>query len=313
MGMPGEASLFTQRKKPGLNRLLYWPICRAYARHIVRDKPADAIYRSFCALHFRRKYRFWPNFVHPRRFSEKLWSRMLHERDPLLTVVSDKLRVRDYVAGKVGPDYLIPLLWSGQKPEQVPFDNLPQKFVIKANHGCKYNIIVTDKRQLEQANTRRQLEQWLTQNYCLDFGLGTEWAYKNIKPSIIVETFLEESGRVPVDYKFWCFSGRVECVTLHFDRFQRHTVRTLDRDYKPYAYAFPLDDGSGECQRPANAEEMLRVAESLAEGFDFMRVDLYNLQGRIFFGEMTPYPLGIYPFLLPARLDYALAEKWKSK
>ena len=238
---------------------------------------------------------------------------MLHERDPLLTVVSDKLRVRDYVAGKVGSAYLIPLLWSGRRPEQIPFDELPQKFVIKANHGCGYNILVRDKMQLDQAQTRLQLKLWLVQNYCLDVGLGAEWGYKNVKPSIIVESFLEESGMVPVDYKFWCFSGRAECVTLHFDRFQRHTVRTLDRNFKPSEYAFPLDDGRGGCQRPGNAEEMVKIAESLAEGFDFMRVDLYNLQGRIFFGEMTPYPLGIYPFLLPAKLDYTLAEKWKGK
>lgn len=302
-----------EHKRPGLNKLLFWPICRAYARHMVGDKPADAIYRSLCALHFRRKYRFWPDFVRPRRFSEKLWSRMLLERDPLLTVVSDKLRVRDYVAAKVGPDYLIPLLWSGEKPEQIPYDDLPEKFVIKANHGCKYNIIVKDKRQLDQASTRLQLEQWLAQNYCQDLGLGTEWGYKNIKPSIIVESYIEESGRAPVDYKFWCFSGRVEYITLHIDRFQKHTVRTLDRNFKPSEYAFPLDNGSGEYQLPANCEEMLKVAESLAKGFDFMRVDLYNIQGRIFFGEMTPYPLGIYPFALPASLDYALAEKWKSK
>ena len=119
----------------GLFKVLHWPICRAYARHFVGDKPADALFRSLCSLQFWRVHRYWPNFVEPRSFSEKLWSRMLHERDPMFTLISDKLRVRDYVANKVGPDYLIPLLWTGENAEQIPFGQLPSKFVIKTNHG----------------------------------------------------------------------------------------------------------------------------------------------------------------------------------
>ncbi|WP_446788318.1 ATP-grasp fold amidoligase family protein [Macellibacteroides fermentans] len=95
--------------------------------------------------------RFWPNFVKPRRFSEKLWSRQLHERSPKLTMISDKLLVRDYAASKVGVNYLVPLLWLGGNPEKIPFDELPNKFVIKTNHGCGYNIIVFDNSKISLA------------------------------------------------------------------------------------------------------------------------------------------------------------------
>lgn len=297
--------------KFGFNKRLYWPVCRAYARHILGDKPADRVYRTLCTLQFVRSHRFWPDFVHPRRFSEKLWSRMFYERDPLLTVLSDKLGVRDYVEAKVGPDYLVPLLWSGENPDAIPYDELPASFVIKATHGCSYNIIVKDKSQLDREKTRRQLLHWLDQNYCQDYRLGAEWGYKNIRPSILVEAFIEDDGKVPIDYKFWCFAARVECATVHMDRFEKHRVRTMDRNFNSYAYPFPLDDGSGDCRRPVNFERMLKVAETLAEGFEFMRVDLYNLQGRIYFGEMTAYPAGIHPLQLATEQDYALGRKWR--
>ena len=141
---------------------------------------------------------------------------MLHERDPLFTLISDKFRVRDYVASKVGSDCLIPLLWQGDNPEDIPYDELPMKFVIKANHGCGYVIIVNDKMKLDQANVRRQLNKWLSTNFGQDTYLGIAWGYKNVKPTIIIESFIEENGKAPVDYKISCFSGRARIYNLAF-------------------------------------------------------------------------------------------------
>ena len=133
---------------------------------------------------------------------------MLFDRNPRLTMLSDKWRVRDYVAGRVGNEYLIPLLWNGDKPEQIPFNDLPLKFVIKTNHGCGYNLMVTDKTQLDLTKTRRQLRKWLRENFCQDKFLGMEWGYRNIRPTIIVESLLDDQGKTPLDYKFFCYSGR---------------------------------------------------------------------------------------------------------
>jgi hypothetical protein len=228
-------------------------------------------------------------------------------------MLSDKLLVRDYVAAKVGNEYLIPFFWTGNKAEEIPFDELPSKFVIKTTHGCAYNIIVTDKAQIDSEKIKLQLTKWLRQNYCQDTYVGLEWGYKNIKPCIIIESFIEENGKPPTDYKFWCFSGRVEYVSLHFDRFEKHTTMSFDRNFEPSEFGFNLPLYSGECQRPRNYEAMLEVAESLAEGFDFIRVDLYNPRGRILFGEFTVYPGGGFARFLPARLDYVLGEKWQRK
>ncbi len=159
---------------------LYVRLCRAYARRM-KDSPADAIYTLLFSLKFLKEHRYWPHFKNPRSFSEKVCSRMLYDRNPQWTMLSDKWGVRDYVNKKVGKNYLIPLLWQGYNPEEIPFDALPSKFVIKTNHGCGYNIIVKDKQQFNQEKAKLQLKQWLSENFCNVSFLGTSWAYKNIR------------------------------------------------------------------------------------------------------------------------------------
>jgi len=236
---------------------------------------------------------------------------MLHDRHPILTVLCDKHQVRDFVAAKGWKSTLIPVLWSGADPELIPFDRLPSKFVIKATHGCAYNIFVRDKAQIEPRKVRLQLTKWLSENYCEDYHLGTEWGYKHIKPSIIIEDFLDDTGKVPIDYKFYCFSGRVELLSMHFGRFFKHTTKTFDRNFEPHEFRYQFDLYPGECRRPTNFDLMVNIAESLTAEFDFMRVDLYNIDGSVFFGELTPYTGGISLRFLPRTQDYALGEKWK--
>jgi hypothetical protein len=297
----------------GIFKMFYWPICRTYGRHL-GNKPADSLFRFLCGFQFLKTYGSWPNFKKPRRFSEKVWSRQLHERDPLYTLISDKLRVRDYVADKVGGDYLVPLLWSGSKPEEIPFDKLPLKFVIKMNHGCGYNILVKDKARLDRALVDIKLEKWANENFCEEKYLGIAWAYKNIKPQVIIETFLEEDDRVPEDYKFFCFSGRVEFFKLDFDRFEDHSVKYFDRDFKKLDLTEEgFEQYQGEIELPDDFEHMVQVAESLAKGFDFVRVDLYYVNRKIYFGELTLYPGGISNRFEPDSFDYIFGEKWLSK
>jgi len=226
-------------------------------------------------------------------------------------MLSDKWRVRGYVATKVGSEYLDPVLWRGDNPGDIPFDELPLKFVIKGTHGCKYNIIVQDKTQLDQKNRRFKLKEWLSENYCEDKFLGVEWAYKNIRPQIIVESFLEDNGKVPLDYKFFCFSGRAEFLQISFDRFGDASELILDRDFNPIEVWNGLTLYKGEVRRPDNYEEMLQVAESLARDLDFIRVDLYSVGKRVYFGELTCYPAsGMAPFV-PRGYDFVFGEKWR--
>jgi hypothetical protein len=237
---------------------------------------------------------------------------MFFERNPLLTQISDKLQVREYVSKIVGSNCLIPLLWHGDDPCQIPLDMLPNMFVIKANHGCGYNIIVKNKSELDLHKARLQLYRWLNENFCTDKYLGTEWGYKNIKPAIFIESLIEEDEEALKDYKFWCFSGRAECISVHFNRFTEHTYRSFNRSLEPIDFGFgpklPLHRGS--FKKPANFNMMLDIAESLAAGFGFMRVDLYSLPTHIYFGELTPYPGGVSVEFVPKSRDLALGEKW---
>ena len=295
-----------------LFKLLLWPACRAYARHL-GDRPADARYRFLCSLQFWRVYRFWPDLVKPRLFSEKLWSRMLHVRDPIFTLICDKLSAREYVAKKVGRECLIPLLWSGEEPGDIPFDDLPSQFVMKANHGSGYNIIVTDKTRLNQASAKRKLKKWLGENFGLDKYLGAAWGYKNIKPCVTIESFIGDEDKPPADYKFYCFSGRVEVLTLHFGRFERHETKAFDRNFNPLDLSRGFRQYEGKYHQPQNYDAMVNLAESMAEDFDFIRVDLYSSGNNVFFGELTPYPAGVSSFhgLDMTILDPILGEKWK--
>lgn len=291
--------------------LLYVRLCRAYARHFVGDKPADAAYRFLCNLKFWKEHHYWPHCKNPRTFSEKVYSRMFFDRNPQWTMISDKLRVRDYVTKRVGGEYLPQLLWHGTNPEEIPFNELPSKFVVKTNHGCGYNIIVKDKKQLDETKAIKQLNTWLGENFCYSTFVGMAWAYKNINPTIIVESFLENNGKVPEDYKFFCFSGRSEFIQVSLDRFGDASERILDRNYNPLDLYNGLKLYSGKLVPPDNFAEMVQVAELLAQDFDFVRVDLYNVGGRIYFGELTCYPAGGLAIFVPRDYDFVFGEKWK--
>ena len=293
-------------------RLVYYPLCRTYARIFIKDRPADPILRSLCRIAFWTVYGYWPNLTSPCRFAERLWDRMLHSRDPMLTLISDKYRVRDYVAQKVGPEWLIPLLWSGHRPENIPYDQLPKRFVVKTNHGCGFNILVPDKTQASAREMAAKLKKWLSINYAEDTYLGIAWGYRNIRPVILIEEFLGDDGKPPADYKFYCFSGRAELITIHFDRYGHKKSITVDRAFERLRFRPTFKQHDVDYNKPPNFEVMLTLAERLSEGFNFIRVDLYSLDGKIYFGELTPYPVGVSMFIsFDIRdLDKTLGAKW---
>lgn len=294
-----------------LNRMLYMPACRLHARHAVTDEGAGQSMVFLCSVEFLLVHRYWPDLVKPRTFSEKIWNRMLFQRDPRFVVLSDKLRARSFVAERAGEELLVPLHWSGKEPDEIPWDVLPSKFVIKATHGCGYNLFVTDKIHTDPKIVRSRMAKWLGVNYGRSFGLGTEWSYRHVPPYIIVEEYLQEGGHNIPDYKFWCFAGRVECVTVHSDRHSMHSVQTFDRSFRPYKFAFYLDAFNRTALPPPNFADMVRAAESLAAGFDFIRIDMYNVSGRIYAGEFTVYPGGGFIRFLPYELDLHLGTIWQ--
>lgn len=294
----------------GFYRTIFFKMCQIYSK-CLKDRPADMVMHVLCSFYFYYVHRYWPNFSNPKSFSEKIFDRMLSDRSQFLTMLSDKLLVRDYVSSKVGAKYLVPLIWYGERLDNIPFHIFPNTFVIKANHGCSYNIIVKDKCHFQQNAAVIKLEQWLNENFCTDKFLGVAWAYKNIKPMILVEEFLDDGGRVPIDYKFFCYSGKASFIQMNFDRFGDAYEKFFDVDFNPLNLWQGTKQYTGKVIPPKNYQEMIRVAECLADNMDFIRVDLYNVGGCVYFGEMTCYPAGGIVRFIPRAYDFEFGSLWK--
>lgn len=226
----------------------------------------------------------------PVEFNEKIqWLKVFY-RNPLLTQLSDKYCVRDYVKEKIGEEYLNELYGVYYNFDEINFDSLPQKFVLKGAHGSHFNLIVQDKTELDLLKTRTLVNKWLKTNFYYKAGL--EWAYKNIKPKIIAEKYLEQIGKQVIDdYKFFCFNGKPKFIQIDIDKdiLNYRVFYDLQWNKLPFRKG-RFKEYTGELKQPSNFDEMTLIAEKLAENLPFVRVDLYNINSSIIFGEMTFYP-----------------------
>jgi hypothetical protein len=214
------------------------------------------------------------------------------------------------VTDRVGDKYLVPVIWTGFDVDEMPFDIFPKKFVIKTNHGCGFNIFVKDKTIIVPSVVKRHIDRILSSSYG-EVAMGIQWGYKNIKPCVLVEEFIEENGKPPLDYKFFCFSGRAEYILITYDRFGSHQEKHFTRDFVPLDLWNGAEQYKGPFIRPKNFDKMLEIADTLSAGMDFIRVDLYNVEGKIYFGEMTVYPAGGLAPFVPREWDFIFGSKWK--
>ena len=223
----------------------------------------------------------------PKTLNEKIQWLKMYNSTPIKTKLADKFLVRDWVKEKIGEQYLIPLLGVYDRFEDIDFSKLPDKFVIKCNHGCAYNIIVKDKSKLDLADVKEKLDMWLSENFA--FKAGFELHYRDIPPKILIEQYMENSGSDALyDYKFWCFNGEVKYMQFRddFSNNLKMVFYNLKWEKQPFYYDHPLYDK--ELEKPNNFEEMIKIAKLLCKDFPFVCVDLYRLNdGTIYFGEMT--------------------------
>ncbi len=244
----------------------------------------------------------------PRLFSEKLlWRMLMIERHGslLMSRLTDKVLVRDHVSAKLGPEHLVKLLWHGPDPRLLPWDALPKPSMAKTNHGSGWNRAIRpgDRREEVVATFRR----WLRNNCYWE---SRERQYDSIAPQMLVEEFLDE-GRPdgPLGYKFWCFAG--EPVVIQTS----NTPHTLHSFYDPAWKRLPLTyrakGGETELARPDTLPQMLRVAAELSREFEFVRVDLYSVRGRVLFGELTFTPVAGNFRLRPPGWDERLGAHWR--
>jgi hypothetical protein len=225
--------------------------------------------------------------------------------NPVFTQLSDKYLVRDYVREKVGERFLVNLLWHGLDPRDIPFDNLPPKCVLKTNHSSGINLIF--KEGVDHSKVVEKLQRRLNENH---YWVAREFHYYRIQPRLLIEEFLDDGAASgPLDYRFWCFEGRPEVIQVDN---HAHSINPFyDSSWNKLSLSYR--DQFEECDicRPFSLDEMIRVASALAAGFDFVRVDLYNVHQRVYFGELTFTPVAGKLKLRPDSWDVELGRKWR--
>jgi hypothetical protein len=231
------------------------------------------------------------NLNNPVEFNEKIQWLKVYYHPQILNQLVDKYAVRTYVEEKIGAQYLNEAYGVYESANEVDFNKLPNQFVIKATHASSYNLIVSDKTKLVEAKARKLFKKWLNKNQY--FRTGQEWAYKDVQPRLIAEKYLKEAGQGSlIDYKFYCFHGIAKFVEVHLERTKDYKRGFFDLDFKK----LPFNKGETEhaiseaVKKPDNFDELIFLANKLAEKLPFVRVDFYSVNGKAIFGEMTFYP-----------------------
>lgn len=232
----------------------------------------------------------------PKTFNEKLQWLKLYDRKPEYTMMVDKYKVREYVAEKLGEEYLIPLLGVWDDPEEIDFDKLPNQFVLKCNHNSGLGMcICKDKSKLDIKKVKSELRKGLKENFYLH---GREWPYKEVPRKIICERYMvDESVYELKDYKIFCFNGEPKALFVATDRMTDTKFDFFDVEFNHLPFTNGHPNAEKEIVKPQNLDEMLKAASILSKGIPQVRIDLYNVNGKILFGEMTfSHWSGMVPF-----------------
>lgn len=272
-------------KKHGFEKIVFpWiePLAYSYYRNCSNlDIKTELI--DWSRLYLGRNF----DFDMPVGFDEKIQWLKLYDNQPIKTKLADKVLVRDYIKEKIGEKYLIPCLGVWNSFDEIDWDSLPERFVLKCNHGSGMNAIIKDKRDFNCSQLRIKFAHWMDMNYA--FAAGFEMHYYGIQPQIIAEKMLEsDDGKDLKDYKVFVFNGTAKMIQVDIDRQHTHrrNLYTPDWEYLPYSILYPTAPDV-IIEKPECLEELIYLAEKLGEGFIHVRVDFYICNGRIYFGEMT--------------------------
>ena len=257
---------------------------KKYAKLLLRVIPD----RLFLELLYYKNFKKFFSFSSPKTFNEKMQYIKLYQTDQIFADLSDKFLVRDYVAKKIPEDILIPLLWVGENPSDIPFDSLPERYIIKCNHGSGYNIFVYDKNTLNKSEVRVTLQNWLKEDF---WTFLRENHYRKIRKKLILieELLPPDKWPLPVDLRLHCFHGKVEFIALSIGRGSPEwiTTKIYNSGWWAIGYGIEYPEYNWDIPKPKNLEKMVQYSEILSAGFPFVRIDLYNVHGKIYFGEMT--------------------------
>lgn len=271
---------------------------------LARALPDEAYLKLLYRLYIGKKL----ETRNPETFNEKLQWLKLHDRKPEYARMVDKLLVKDYITEKLGEGYVIPTLAVWDRAEDIDFDALPDQFVLKCSHDSGSTLVCRDKNTFNRENARDILNKAMNREF---FWFGREWPYRDVRPKIMAERFMQDpETRELRDYKFFCFGGKVRCFKVDFDRFTEHRANY----YSPEGELLQIGEAvcppnfNKQIRLPSGLPEMIRLAEQLSAGLPFLRVDFYQAEQQILFGELTFYPAAGFGRFTDEKWDQLLGQ-----
>jgi hypothetical protein len=260
------------------------------------------MYMSTLKKEFKKKMGYELNIDKPITINEKIQWLKIHYRDPFMVVCADKVAVRDYITKTIGQEYLVPVYGIWEHVNDIDIKKLPRQFVLKTSHASGQFIICTDKEKLDWEDTLHKLQRWQHKNYYYTTG---EWVYKDIKPRIICEELLEDNI---TDYKIQCFNGEPKMLYVCTDRTTQFKVSHFDLNFNILNIVHKKRAAIENKEKPQCFDQMVKIAGILAKGFPYVRVDLYESKGKVYFGELTFTPAnGMCPFE-PQEWDFFMGD-----
>lgn len=299
-----KSKVFEVAEKHSSLMKIYKSLSRAQAN--MRKDMSD---EEYLRLRYRQAFGKELNLNNPQTFNEKIQWLKLHDRKPIYTTMVDKYLAKEYIAERVGAEYIIPTLGRWDRFEDIDFDQLPDRFVLKCNHDCGSVFICKDKKTFDFAGVGKKISAALKENYYL---ATREWPYKDVKPCILAEEYMEDSATHELrDYKFFCFDGVVRALFIASDR-QAEGEDTkfdfFDADFNHLSFSNGHPNANPMPEKPKAFETMKRLAAILSRGIPLLRVDFYEVDGRPYVGELTfSHWNGMVPFT-PEEWDYKFGE-----
>lgn len=255
---------------------------------LLKTSPFNRLFsdEKYLKIQYRLRTKKQLNLEHPITYNEKLQWLKLYDRKNKYTIDVDKYLVRNEITNQIGEEYLVPIYGVYDKFEDIDFDSLPTQFVLKPNHTSGDVFICHDKNSINKKKLKKMCDKWLKKNY---FHVYREWPYKEIQPKIICEKYLDSNV---TDYKFLCFNGEPKFLQIMQNRFTKYyTIDFYDMNWNKTELKRKGKPNSDYLiEKPKNFEEMKRISQILSKDDIHVRVDLYEVDGKIFFGEKTYYP-----------------------
>lgn len=252
--------------------------------------------RAYIQLYYFAQFKKFCNLRNPKTYNEKLNWLKLHDRNPDYPKLVDKYEAKKQVARIIGEEYIIPTLGVWDSFDEIDFDALPDQFVLKCTHDSEGVVVVRDKKKLDFPAAREKLTHALSQNF---YYMGREWPYKNLKPRIIAEKYMEDhvDGELR-DYKFFCFGGEPKAMFVASDRTDHGVFFDyFDLDFNHLDIRQKYPNAAKSIRKPDNFEKMTELSRKLTKGFPHVRADFYEVDGKLYFGELTFYHFsGFMPF-----------------